>query len=103
MRSYELLRLAVSVGFLLLALWRVAGRRRVGGSRSWYRGVYLRSGHWRRFRSRWWSRHPGAVCAVCGGSGPMDLHHVTYRRLGRERSGDVRPVHRACHDGVHGR
>ncbi len=72
--------------------------------RWWYRHVYLRSAHWRRFRAVWWAEHPGAVCAVCWcADGPMDLHHVTYERIGRELAGDVRPVHRYCHTLVEGR
>ncbi|HEX3424773.1 MAG TPA: hypothetical protein VHT30_01485 [Acidimicrobiales bacterium] len=66
--------------------------------------MYLRSAHWHRFRAAWWAAHPGAVCADCGGGDhPMDLHHVTYQRLGHERFSDVVPLHRACHELRHGR
>jgi hypothetical protein len=71
--------------------------------RLWYRKVYLRRSHWQEFRQAWWRAHPTAVCYECGGSGPMDLHHLTYERLGRERFEDVVPLHRRCHRIWHAR
>jgi hypothetical protein len=99
---------ACAVGLLRsLASRRRTGRRRAGSDglsrRQWYRTVYLHSRHWRTFRAAWWSSHPGEACGFCGeAGGRMDLHHVTYERLGHERDTDVRAAHRACHVAHHG-
>jgi uncharacterized protein CbrC (UPF0167 family) len=60
----------------------------------------LKSDHWQQFRREWWIGHPGAACAFCGMGGPMDLHHLTYERIGHELWSDVVPVHRSCHRAV---
>jgi hypothetical protein len=83
--------LAAEVLFVLFV------RGRWGWRRWYYRHVYLRGRHWQDFRRQWWRSHPGAVCSRCGRSGAMDLHHLTYERIGRERQDDVVPVHRMCH------
>ena len=79
--------------------------RRKLSRREWYRGTYLESEHWVAFRSGWWARHQGARCARrglfhrCGGS--LDLHHLTYARVGHELDGDVEPLCRSRHDRAH--
>ena len=84
------------------AVRRRRARRRSPRSRQWYRTQYLNSEHWRQFRHEWWQRHPHASCAVCAGTRhPMDLHHLTYCRLGHERDSDVVAVHRRCHARIH--
>lgn len=77
-------------------------RYRLTRRQRWYRDTYLDSPHWRHTRAQWWAAHPAARCGLCGGdSRPMDLHHVTYRRLGHERPSDLVPLHRACHQTIH--
>ena len=68
-----------------------------------YRHCYLESEHWIEFRHAWWRAHPFARCSVCGCGHPLDLHHVTYARRGRERFTDVVPLCRADHNAVHRR
>jgi len=70
-----------------------------------YQRVYLRSKHWLAFRAGWKKRHPDEwFCHTpgCGSSGPLNLHHLTYKRIGRERDYDVTPVcryhHRIAHE-----
>lgn len=89
-------------------------------TRRQYRGGYLRSPWWISFRAGWWSRHPNAVCLRCKKprnffavkmtfKGPVyvlkghtiDLHHLTYERIGCERDTDVIPLCRSCHKLVH--
>jgi 5-methylcytosine-specific restriction endonuclease McrA len=36
-------------------------------------------------------------CQDCGRTGGLDVHHLTYRRVGRERLRDLRAVCRECH------
>lgn len=89
---------------LLLRALRPRRRYRLTPRQQWYRQTYLQSPYWRHYRSAWWQTHPNAACARCGRRNrPMDLHHLTYRRLGHEQPGDVVPLHRACHQAVHHR
>jgi hypothetical protein len=51
-------------------------------------------------------RDPKAACWCCGvmaGIRPLDLHHLTYERLGRELPRDLVLVCRPCHDTIHER
>lgn len=61
---------------------------------------YLRSPHWRRFRLEY-KRVRSWRCAVCQEKDRLELHHVTYERLGNEQLDDVRPLCQACHAVVH--
>lgn len=46
----------------------------------------------------------GGRCRLCFESGtpeaPLEVHHATYRRLGRESVGDLIALCRPCHRGV---
>lgn len=61
---------------------------------------YLRTEHWRRVRVKTLT-HQGHRCASCGTGGPLDVHHDTYQRVGRERPDDVRALCRPCHSSLH--
>jgi 5-methylcytosine-specific restriction endonuclease McrA len=68
--------------------------------------AYLRSFEWRVFRSKWRRHYRQSLgrepaCQVCGAS-RVELHHLTYARLGRERFDDVVPLCRPCHRKSHG-
>jgi hypothetical protein len=44
------------------------------------------------------------VCTSCGkNSGIMDVHHITYARIGNESLEDLRLLCRACHGEEHGK
>jgi 5-methylcytosine-specific restriction endonuclease McrA len=60
------------------------------------------SAAWRRRR---WAviRRAGRRCQRCGACGSLDVHHLTYARLGRERPGDLVAVCAPCHGALHGR
>ena len=60
------------------------------------------SGGWRRRRAAA-IRRAGRRCQRCGARGPLDVHHLTYRTLGRERPGDLLALCESCHGAVHGR
>lgn len=63
--------------------------------------AYTRSPHWRRFRSDYFAAHP-AICSVCDARGVrLILHHLTYKRIGAERTSDVRPLCKRCHELIH--
>jgi len=56
--------------------------------------------HWVNFRTDYFSRKPN-VCFVSGLRRNLDLHHITYVRLGCELDEDVVPLQRFWHKFVH--
>lgn len=61
---------------------------------------YLQSDHWRGFRGTYFASDRPKKCQVCGDS-HVDLHHITYFRLGAEKLDDVTPLCRGHHERVH--
>lgn len=61
---------------------------------------YIRSGAWREVKRRYRASRLPQTCFVCNGS-VVDLHHKTYKRLGRERLTDLLPLCRAHHAAAH--
>jgi hypothetical protein len=74
----------------------LARRVRLARRRAWYRNVYLRSPHWRARRARAIALAAGR-CERCGKPGRLEVHHLTYKRLGRERDRDLRALCHRCH------
>lgn len=67
---------------------------------------YLESEWWKTFRKKFFrSRVTKKYCLVCAGDGEynytVELHHLTYDRLGAERLKDVIPLCREHHEQVH--
>lgn len=61
---------------------------------------YLKSKHWMLLRTKLIQNHP--YCEVCESTEkPLQLHHLTYSRLGRERDSDLVPLCNDCHILVH--
>jgi hypothetical protein len=60
--------------------------------------AYLKSEHWNGFRNRILRKSPH--CRVCGVPARA-VHHLSYRRLGRESPADVTTVCVRCHDLLH--
>ena len=73
-----------------------ARRVRLARRRAWYRNVYLRSPHWRARRARAIAL-AGGRCERCGKPGRLEVHHLTDKRLGRERDRDLRALCHRCH------
>ena len=66
-----------------------------------YRKVYLRSDHWISFKTRYRREQPWK-CAIIGcENSNLDLHHLTYKRIGKEEIGDCVLLCRKHHDMVH--
>jgi hypothetical protein len=63
--------------------------------------AYLLGDHWRALRERFYADDSTPKECICGSTEDLDLHHLTYVRLGRERLDDLRPLCRACHHDVH--
>lgn len=73
---------------------------------------YLQSNHWQIFRKRFYSSKYFKSKSIRGGingkciccqqeNKKMDLHHLTYRRIGDEKISDIVPVCRECHSKTH--
>lgn len=61
--------------------------------------AYLQSKEWLWIRNKVWKRDSGR-CVVCDAAG-RDVHHRSYRRLGREKMRDLLVLCRSCHEWVH--
>jgi len=62
---------------------------------------YLRSNHWDHTRRRALLR-AGHRCQQCEARGLLDVHHLTYERIGRESEADLIVLCRMCHEAEHG-
>jgi len=62
--------------------------------------AYIGSPAWAAFRIAYYRTHARA-CAACCATRYVELHHVTYERLGAERADDVVPLCLSCHEHVH--
>ena len=64
---------------------------------------YLRSDHWREVREIK-LRSANFICELCDGrvgDGRLDVHHLSYERLGHEMESDLQVLCRPCHKRVH--
>ncbi len=63
--------------------------------------AYLRSPQWQDIR-RIILRRDQYACCKCGNDGvPLEIHHITYARLGHEHYSDLASLCRTCHQSVH--
>lgn len=62
---------------------------------------YLESPWWQGCRERALER-AGFRCERCGQGAPLNVHHRTYVRLGRELPEDLEVLCRGCHREEHG-
>jgi len=62
---------------------------------------YLQSDDWQRKRTRVLQQR-GAKCEVCGIKHRLQVHHLTYDRLGNELLSDLKVLCWACHEREHG-
>lgn len=62
---------------------------------------YLQSEHWQDTRERKLSEV--SCCEKCGKSKGLEVHHLTYERVGNEQMSDLRVLCATCHRRSHGR
>ena len=62
---------------------------------------YLKSPEWRALKNQI-IKERGLACQLCGTKEQIHLHHMSYKRLGREDKRDLLLVCRSCHLYVHG-
>lgn len=58
---------------------------------------YYKTNHWQSLRAK----YRGSNCYCCGCKFSLQLHHLSYRRLGKEQDRDIRVVCSGCHKGIH--
>jgi len=64
--------------------------------------AYLQSEKWKHRRNKFLrKRDRRNRCKLCFSHGPVDVHHMTYARVGRELVKDLRGLCRDCHQFVH--
>ena len=61
---------------------------------------HLRSLYWKNLKQRRLKK-ANDLCEYCKKARPLELHHITYKRLGAEKLGDVRVLCRSCHSLLH--
>lgn len=62
--------------------------------------AYMRSAEWRRRRLEV-IRRAGGICERCHRWPIVNVHHLTYERLGAELPGDLLGVCPRCHEDIH--
>jgi 5-methylcytosine-specific restriction endonuclease McrA len=63
--------------------------------------AYLASPAWRQSPARLSAlRFAAGYCRLCGNRRPLEVHHSSYERLGREKGRDLVAICRPCHGGV---
>lgn len=62
--------------------------------------AYIQSDFWKAKRAeaiQFYGRH----CARCGDNRRLEVHHISYERLGREEMVDLEVLCNSCHHNVH--
>lgn len=62
--------------------------------------AYLISPHWRSVRALYWASDLPQQC-ICGETEALQLHHLTYDRIGGEALTDLVPLCATCHADIH--
>ncbi len=84
----------------LVAGWYILRRERLTKYQIAYRNGYLKSDHWQDgLRKK--LKQAGYKCEICHKKTKLDIHHLTYIRLGDERLGDLQALCRSCHRKEH--
>lgn len=61
---------------------------------------YIKSDKWKKKRLHR-LKQLGNKCRRCGSTKQIDVHHMTYQRLGAEKSKDLEVLCRVCHTLYH--
>ena len=62
---------------------------------------YIRSADWRIVRASYFASRMRQNCVVCGATERLQLHHRSYKNLGREGLHDLEPLCQPCHSATH--
>ncbi len=62
--------------------------------------IYIQGERWKERKEAYYKKF-GKICAACFSKKCVDLHHMTYKRLGNEWDEDLVPLCRDCHKSFH--
>lgn len=62
--------------------------------------LYLQSKHWKATREFIINKYDGK-CELCGKEKGINIHHLTYERLGEETENDLMCLCKKCHEVLH--
>jgi hypothetical protein len=62
---------------------------------------YLLTDHWKDIRERKLASKSSYICYACGERSGLELHHKTYKRIGKEWLNDLVWLCRDCHEKTH--
>mgnify|MGYP001596766003 CR=1 FL=1 len=61
---------------------------------------YLKTIHWKNTRTRA-IKFYGSYCSICGNQHNLQVHHLNYKRIGREKLSDLQVLCGGCHANEH--
>lgn len=61
---------------------------------------YLKTNHWHKKKAAYKQEHV-YQCNMCDETGCLDLHHMTYERIGNEPFEDLLYLCKSCHRTIH--
>jgi 5-methylcytosine-specific restriction endonuclease McrA len=64
--------------------------------------TYLQSPHWQALRDQVLERDKHR-CTKCSAADKLQVHHLSYKRLGYEELDDLKTLCQSCHQAIHGR
>lgn len=68
--------------------------------KDWYYNVYLPSDHWQERRLKALKK-ADYTCQCCSSKKDLQVHHLTYKNVWREKDEDLKVVCRSCHKKIH--
>ena len=68
--------------------------------KDWYYNIYLPSDHWQKRRIEALKK-ADFTCQCCNSKKELQVHHLTYRNVWKEKDEDLKVVCRACHRAIH--
>lgn len=92
-----ILALVVIVAYVI---WEDSRPGTYSDRKEWYRKEYLHSKHWRKTRNKALVK-ANFRCEQCGSNQRLQVHHLTYKRLGNEAQGDLKVLCSNCHRYIH--
>jgi 5-methylcytosine-specific restriction endonuclease McrA len=81
--------------------YEYVSRRRMRELKSLPYESYLHTVHWLNTASSARNR-AGHKCERCGAVGSLEVHHLSYERIGEELPGDLEALCSSCHEDEHG-
>ncbi len=62
---------------------------------------YLKGKHWQKVRAKYYATYKEKVCSMCESTKNLNLHHLRYTSLGKEKLTDIVLVCKDCHSLIH--